>query len=200
MLDICTCIIFFIIFSDLVPDMYFQDTNTWDSCDMHYLDYMTFLDLPWFFILWSRVLVILWLCYITVTYPGHFMFIIYMSHYACTVSLYMIYLPDYSCYYYYFQFSILPNILFLCPTYCYYIFIFSPYCFVYSCWSASDGPLLYFSVFRSESRYRELFIDHILVQLFSGEFSFLSWLALFRYSGWYYLWFSFSYIWFYPCA
>jgi len=61
----------------------------------------------------------------TVTCPWHFMFIIYMLHYACTVSLYMIYLPDYSCYCYYFQFSILPNILSLYPTYCYYIFIFS---------------------------------------------------------------------------
>jgi len=112
-----------IIFSNLVLDMYFQDTDTRDSCDMH--DYMTFLDIPCYFILWSRVLVIVWLCYTTVTCPGHFMFIIYMSHYACTVSLYMIYHLDYSCYYYYLQFSILPNILLLCPVYCYYFFIFS---------------------------------------------------------------------------
>ena len=125
MLDIYTCIISCIIFSDLVPDLYFYDTNTWDSCDMHYLDYMTFLDIPCYFILWFRVLVILWLCYTIVTCPGYSMFIIYMSHYACTILLYMIYLLDCSCCYYYFQFLILPNILCLCPTYCYYIFIFS---------------------------------------------------------------------------
>ena len=59
MLDICTCIISFIVFSDLVPDLYFQDTDTWDSCDMHYLDYMTFIDIPCYFILWSWVLVII---------------------------------------------------------------------------------------------------------------------------------------------
>ena len=39
---------------DLVPDLYFRDT-TWDSCDMHYLDYMIFLDWPCDFNLWSRV-------------------------------------------------------------------------------------------------------------------------------------------------
>ena len=132
MLDICTCIISFTVFSDLVPDLYFQDTNTWDSCDMHYLDYMTFVNIPCYFILWSQVLVILWLYYTTVTCPRRLIFIIYMSHHTCTVLLYMIYLLDYSYYYYYFQFSILPNILFLCPTYCYYIFIFSPYYCVYS--------------------------------------------------------------------
>ena len=100
---------------------------------------------------------------------------IYMSHHACMIFLYIIYHPDYSCYCNYFQFSILSNILFLCPTYCYYFFIFSLlsfFPFVYSCWSASDGPLLYFSVFRSGSRYRELIIEHILLQLFSGKFSF----------------------------
>ena len=132
-----------------------------------------FLDLPWCFILWSRVLVIM----LHDSYlSGRLMFIIYMSHHACTVLLYMIYLLDYSCYYYYFQPSILPNILFLCPTYCYYIFIFSLLLFFslrVLCWSASDGPLYYFSVFRSGSWYWELFVDHILVSLFSGEFSFL---------------------------
>ena len=59
MLDICTWTLSFIIFSDLVPDLYFQDTDTWDSCDMHYTDYVMFLDLPWCFILWSHVLVII---------------------------------------------------------------------------------------------------------------------------------------------
>jgi len=89
MLDIYTYIISCIIFSDLVHDLYFYDTDTWDSCDMHYLDYMMFLDLLCYFILWYRILVILWLYYIIVTHPGHLMFIIYMSHYACTTLLYM---------------------------------------------------------------------------------------------------------------
>ena len=52
------------------------------------------------------------------------------------------------------------------------------------------GPLLmdlyYFSISISKSQYRELIIEHILVQLFSVEFSFFSWLVIFRYSGWYY--------------
>ena len=118
MLDICTYIISFILFSDLVPD-------TWESCDMHYLDYITLLDIPCYFTLCSRVLMILWLCYTTVTFPGCLMFIIYMSHHACMILLYMIYLPDYSCDCYYIRFLIFPYILFLCLTYCYYIFIFS---------------------------------------------------------------------------
>jgi len=66
------------------------------------------------------------------------------------------------------------------------------------------GPLLtdlnYFLVSRSDSRYRELIVEHILVLLFSGEFYFFSWLVLFRYGGWYCLWFCVSYMWFYPCA
>ena len=84
--------------------------------------------------------------------------------------------------------------------YCYRIFIFSLllfFFFLYSC-----GPLLtelyYFSVSRSERRYRELIIEHILIQLFSDEFSFFSWLVLFRYGGWYCLWFSISYMCFIP--
>jgi len=56
-----------------------------------------------------------------------------------------------------------------------------------------------FSVSISESRYRELIVEQILVQLFSGEFSFFSWLVLFKYGGWYWLWFCISYMWFYPC-
>jgi len=89
----------------------------------------------------------------TVTRPGHLMFILFMSQHACTILLYMIYRPDYSCYYYYFKFSILPNIsflLFLCPT-CtvtavsYSLFYYS-FLFVYSCWSGSDWPLLFFSI------------------------------------------------------
>ena len=57
MLDIYTCIVSCIIFSDLTPDLYLHDTDIWDSRDMHYLDYMMFLDLPCYFILLSRVLV-----------------------------------------------------------------------------------------------------------------------------------------------
>ena len=56
--------------------------------------------------------------------------------------------------------------------------------------------LYYFSISRSESRYIELIIEHILVQLLSGEFSFFSWLVLFRYAGWYCLYFSILYMWF----
>jgi len=66
------------------------------------------------------------------------------------------------------------------------------------------GPLLtdhyYFSVSKSENRYRELIIEYILVQLFFGEFNFISWLVLFRYGGWYCLCFSNSYMCFYPYA
>ena len=113
MLDIYTCIISCIVFSDLVPDLYLYDTDTWNSCDMYFLDYMMFLDLPCYFILWSHVLVILWLCYTAVTRPGHFIFIIYMSHYACTISLCMIYRLDFFGYYYYCQFPIILVILFL---------------------------------------------------------------------------------------
>ena len=122
MIDICTCII-----SCIVLVIYFLTRifkiltfethvtciilTTWHSWIYH--------------VILSCDLEFLWLCYTTVTCPGHLMFIIYMSHPACTTLLYMIYRLDYSCYCYYFQFSILPNILCLCPTYCYYIFIFS---------------------------------------------------------------------------
>jgi len=58
-LDIYTCIISCIVFSDLVPDLYFHDTDTWDSCDMHYLDYMMFLD---HHVILSCDLVFLWSC------------------------------------------------------------------------------------------------------------------------------------------
>jgi len=37
MLDIYTCILSCIIFNDLVPDLYFHDTDTWDSCDIRIL-------------------------------------------------------------------------------------------------------------------------------------------------------------------
>ena len=117
-----------IIFSDLVPDIYFHDTDTWDSCDMHYIDYMMFLDLPFYFILWSRVLVILWLCCITITHPGHLMFIIYMSHHACTVSLYMIYRLDFPVIVITFSSRYCQTyllLIFMPYLYCYCIFVFS---------------------------------------------------------------------------
>ena len=112
----------------------------------------------------------------------------------------------FSCYYFYFHFSIFPIILFLlfqCPT-CIviassYSLFYCSFPFVYSCWSLLMD-LYYFSVFRSESRYRELIVDHILVQLFSSEFNFFSWLVLFRYDGWHCLYFSISYMWFWPCS
>ena len=156
------------------------------------------------YVILSCDLVFLWLCYMTVTHPGHLMFIIYMSHYACTVSLYMIYRLDYSYYCCYFQFPIMLIILFLlfqyliCAVTTFFIFFF--YCpFVYSYWYASDG-LYYFSVSRSENRYREFIVDPIMVQPHFGELVSLSWLVLFRYGGWYWLWFYASYMCFYPCA
>ena len=138
--------------SDLVPDLCSRGSDTWDTCDMHYLDYMILLDWPCDFNLWSHVLVIFWLCYTIVTRPRHLMFIIFMSQHACAVLLYIIYRLDYSCYCY-FQFSILPNILFFlfqCPTctvtaFLYFLFYCS-FPFVYSYWSGSDGPLLFFSI------------------------------------------------------
>ena len=83
----------------------------------------------------------------------------------------------YFCYCYYFQFLILPSILFLCSTCtvtassCSIFYCSSS--FVYSCWFAYD-ELYYFSVSRSESQYIELIVEHILVQLFCGEFSLFS--------------------------
>ena len=185
---------------DLVPDIYSHNTDTWYSCDMHYLDYKIFLDWLCDFNLWSSVLVILWLCYMTITRPRH------LSQHACTVLLYMIYRLVFSCYCYYFQFLTLSNILFFlfkCPTCTVTVFSYSLfYCsfpFVYSCWSALMD-LYYFSVSRLESWYIELIIEHILLQLFSVSSVSFSWLILFRYGGWYCWWFCFSYICFYPYA
>ena len=123
MLDICTCIISFIIFSDLVPDLYFQDTDTWDSGDMHYFDYMTFLDIPCYFILWSRVLVImLHDSYLSRTSHVHYIHITpcMHGHIAHDLSFWL------------FLILLLPSVLetdkhiiFLCPIDYYYIFIFS---------------------------------------------------------------------------
>ena len=135
MIDICTCIISYIVFSNLVPDMYqdtdtwdscdmhmYQDTDTWDSCDMHYLDYMIFLDILCYFILWSRVLVIiLHDSYLSRTSHVHYIHVTPCMHDLIVHDLSL----DYSCDCYYIQFLIFPYILFLCPTYCYYIFIFS---------------------------------------------------------------------------
>jgi len=116
MLNIYTYIISCIVFSDLVPDIYFHDTNTGDSCDMHYFDYMTFLDLPCYFILWSRVLVIiLQNSYSSRTSNVHYIYATPCMHGLLVHDL----SSQFSCYYYYFQFSILLIILFLlfqCPT------------------------------------------------------------------------------------
>jgi len=112
----------------------------------------------------------------------------------------------FSCYCYYFQISILSNIsyfLFQCPTYTVTAFSYSFFYYSFpSCTPA--GPLLmnlyYFSVSRLESWYREMIVEHILVQLFFGEFNFISWLVLLSYDGWYCLWLCVSYMCFYPCA
>ena len=147
MLDICTCIISCIIFSDIVPDVYFHNTDTWDSCDMHYIDYMMFLDLPCYFILWSCVLAILLVYYTIVTRPGYLMFVIYMSHHACMVLLYMIYRLN-------FPVIVITFSSWYCQTYCSFILptittslyslFYRSFTFVHSCWSASDRPLLLF--------------------------------------------------------
>jgi len=152
MLNIYTCIISCIVFSDQVPDIYFHDTDTWDSCDLHYLDYMTFLDLPCYFILWSCVLVILWLYYTTVTYPGHLMCNIYMLHHACTISLYMIYRLDFpiiiisfsSQYCQTYHTSCFNALLVLLPHF--HILSFTVLFLFVLLRSASDGALLFFCI------------------------------------------------------
>ena len=123
MLDICSCIISFIVISDLVPDLYFQDTDTWDSCEMHCLDYSCDLEFLGSCDYVSRQLLVQDISchYIHITPCMHGLIVHDLS-------------SDYSCYYYYIQFLLFPNIF---PTYYYYIFIFSPSC---SCTIA--GPLL----------------------------------------------------------
>ena len=106
-----------------------------------------------------------------VTRLEHLMFIIFMSHHACTVLLYMIYHPNYS------YIVITVNSRY-CQTYCSSYFnallVLLLHFHVLTC--TLVGPLLtdyyYFSVSRSESQYRELIVNRILVQSFSGEFSF----------------------------
>jgi len=137
---------------DLVPDIHFHDADTWDSCDRHYLDYMIFLDWPCDFNLWSHIFMIFWLCYTIITHPGHFVFIIFMSQHACTVLLYMI-----SSWLLLLLLLLLVLdtakyivLIILCSTCTVTVFSYSlVYCsfpFVYSCWSSSDEPLLFFSV------------------------------------------------------
>ena len=114
-----------------------------------------------------------------------------MSHYACMVSLYMIYRLD-------FPVIVITFSSRYCQTYrtSYFnalLVMLLPFHILSFCYSFPSctlaGLLLtdlyYFSIFRSESRYRELIVEHILVQLFSDEFSFFSWIVLFRYGGWY---------------
>ena len=101
-----------------------------------------------------------------------------MSHNACTVFLYMIYRLDF------FPVIIITFSSRYCQSYCsyfnvllallLYLHILSFIVLLLLC--TLVGPLLanlyYFSVSRTESRYRELIVEHILIQLFSGEFSF----------------------------
>jgi len=135
-----------------------------------------FLDLPCYFILWSYILVILWLYYTTVTRPGHHMFIICMSHHTCTILLYMMYRLDFPIIVITFSSRYCQNIVlksFLLLLFLHILFYYS-FLFVYSCWCASDGHY-YFSVSRSESWYRDLIVEHMLVQSYSSvsSFSFL---------------------------
>ena len=150
MLDIYTCIISCIVFNDLVTDIYFYDTDTWNLYDMHYLDYMTFLDIPCY-----CDLVFLWSCdYTTQQLLVHD---ISCSLYTCqtiqarssctwsSVSIIPVIVITFSSWYcqsYYFCYF---NALLVH----YYIFIFSLLLFlsfVYSSWPVSDGPLLFFSI------------------------------------------------------
>ena len=147
-----TCILSCIVFSDLLPDLYFHDTDTWDSCDLHYLDYMVCLELSCYYLVIS--------CSCDFMIMLHDSYSFRTSHVHCihvTLCMHDFLVHDlssyYPCYCYYFQFSILPNILFLCPTYCYYIFIFSPYCSFPSCTLA--GPLLTNLYYFSVSRFRK---------------------------------------------
>ena len=154
------------------------------SCDMHYLDYMTFLNLPCYFILWSHVLVIiLHNSYSSRTSHVHYIYVTSCMHGLLVHN----WSSQFSCCCYYFQFSILPIIsyfLFQCSTRAFTIFSYSSFT-VPSCTLA--GLLLtdfiIFQYLDSESQYRELIVEHILVQLSSGQFSFFSWLVLFRYGG-----------------
>ena len=114
MLDIYTCIISCIIFSDLVPDIYFLKNDTWDSCGMHYLDYMTFLDYHVILscdleFLWSYDYVTWWLLIQNISCSLY-----YMSHHACMVSLYMIYHLD-------FPVIVITLSSRYCQTYCSYV-------------------------------------------------------------------------------
>jgi len=152
---------------------------------MHYLDYKMFLDL--LCNLSCDLVIILCDSYSSRTSHVHYIHVT-----PCMHCLLLHDLPSwFSCYCYYFQFLILSNIsyfLIKCPTCTVTAFSYSPfYCSFPSCIFA--GPLLtylyYFSVSRLQNQYRELIIEHILIQSFSGEFSFFSWLVLFRYGEWY---------------
>jgi len=101
-----------------------------------------------------------------------------MSHHACSVFLYMIYRPGFL------YVTVITYSFRYCQSCCsyfnallallLYLHILSFIVLFLSC--TLIGPLLtnlyYFSVSRSESRYRELIVEHILIQLFSDEFSF----------------------------
>ena len=144
MLDIYTYIISNIVFSDLVLDLCFHDTDTWYSCDMHYLDYMTFLDLHYMIMLYDS--------YSSMTSHVHYI------HGTPCMHDRLAHDPSsrFFCYCYYYQFSIIQIILFLlfqCATHVVTtIFIFFFYCSFPSC--TLVGPLLtdlyYFAVSRLE--------------------------------------------------
>ena len=132
---------------DLVLDLYFRDT-TWDSCDMHYLDYIIFFDLPYDFNLWFCVLVIFWSCYMIFTHPGYPIFIIFMSRHACMeyytwfiiLSIRVIVL-DTAKHIVLLSWYPICTIIMLSCSYFYY-----PFFHVYTWWSGSDGLILIFNV------------------------------------------------------
>ena len=177
---------------------------TQDSCDMHYLVYMIFLNWPGEFylviscscdyitqqLLIQDISCSLYSCHnIHTRSPCTWSIILIISVIVITFSF------RYCQIYYSYYFNTLLALLL-------HFHILSPTVLFSLCTLA--GPVLtnlyYFSVSRLGSWYRELIVEHILVQSFSGEFSFFSWLVLFRYDGWYCLCFSISYMCFYPCA
>jgi len=111
----------------------------------------------------------------------HDLFFCYCSRY-CQTYWYFIF-TFYLYYHYIFIFLLLLFVLFLCTL---------------------AGPVLidlyYFSVNRSESQYRVLIIEHIMIQPLLRWVSSITWLVLFRYGGWYCLWFSILYMCFHLCA
>ena len=132
---------------------------------MHYLDYMTFLDIPCYFTLCSRVLVI-----IVIMWHDNYLSRIFHVHYIyVTPCMHDFIVHDLSSRFFLLllSLSVLNNtnhivltisIPYLCYYYIFFIFFF--YC--PSCTFVGQllMDLYYFSIFRSDSRYRGLIVEH----------------------------------------